>query len=950
MAAGKVVLWRDSFERLPGGFEKGRCGVDLRGDGCVGGGGRSWTGDWQKKRDPEYGAARKRGIGGCLDGRGSLDVRAGELQNRVGEVHRVEVRGLYPPEKRRKFSPILREFANTSKNYGVVDTEISTTIRSCLPHKTGKIHHADDVFLDDECSMLTQETYTNNEQEPGQLEEEDFSRAPNISTSRWVYDDDLLGDSYHHAGDKDVLRRKEEGKKSSPGSGLTQRGGSVEGRARSSESDVGCLSMTHSGGKYCRNEVNDEHCMEIDGREEGVDCSTGQSDLQSDDDALNCGVSRRMDRNMLQECRNVFEYEKLGKISEGSYGVVYKARDKKTGEIVALKKMKLSVEREGFPLYFLREINTLLSFNHSSIVNVKEVVVDDSDAGFSNVFMAMEYMDHDLKALMEARKQPFSQSEAKCLMLQLLDGVKYLHDHWVLHRDLKTSNLLLNNKSELKICDFGMSRQYGIQMKQYTSLVVTLWYRAPELLLGAEQYSTAVDMWSVGCIMAELLASKPLFDGKTEFDQLDKIFRMLGTPNEKIWPGYSQLPGLKVNFVQQPYNMLHKKFPRTSFTGSPVLSDTGLDLLSKLLAYDPEKRISAKDALNHSWFQEVPLPKSKDSMPTFPSRYAQKRRWQKTMKSLGAFGESRRNNVNKGYSSAGARIRYFMMSGLWLTDHASALLHEAEQSTQISGDKLPALTCKLPIPLRKFQIFSCRSFDVLSIHLVCKLTSLSCVLWVVYKAEAGGLGNRLELNGAHGEMPLAIVELNKINTLHQNLREESSILGDLPTILGGWGVDVLVMAGKRGRPRKLQVVHRDSIASLRGKLVQGEQTLIDSGCVPQGLGVRDKVVVGGVAEGSDVVGRWGDDSVDQDAGEVETASVQHSQAPICADSKEEKEGVYLTAVRKGLMDSEGPRHEGPRSMIGNRDRHNGLPLSYEEHVGEELKITAEDIASELAFW
>jgi cell division cycle 2-like protein len=177
---------------------------------------------------------------------------------------------------------------------------------------------------------------------------------------------------------------------------------------------------------------------------------------------------------MLQGCRSVDEFERLNKIDEGTYGVVYRARDKKTGEIVALKKVKMEKEREGFPLTSLREINILLSFHHPSIVDVKEVVVGSN---LDSIFMVMEYMEHDLKGLMESMRQPFSQSEVKCLMLQLLEGTKYLHDNWVLHRDLKTSNLLLNNRGELKICDFGLARQYGSPLKPYTHLVVTLWYR-----------------------------------------------------------------------------------------------------------------------------------------------------------------------------------------------------------------------------------------------------------------------------------------------------------------------------------------------------------------------------------------------------------------------------------------------------------------------------------------
>ncbi|KAF3785348.1 putative serine/threonine-protein kinase, partial [Nymphaea thermarum] len=178
--------------------------------------------------------------------------------------------------------------------------------------------------------------------------------------------------------------------------------------------------------------------------------------------------------NMLQGCRSVDEFERLNRIDEGTYGVVYRAKNKKSGEIVALKKVKMEKEREGFPLTSLREINILLSFHHPSIVDVKEVVVGSN---LDSILMVMEYMGHDLKGLMESVKQPFSHSEVKCLMLQLLEGIKYLHDNWVLHRDLKTSNLLLNNRGELKICDFGLARQYGSPLRPYTELVVTLWYR-----------------------------------------------------------------------------------------------------------------------------------------------------------------------------------------------------------------------------------------------------------------------------------------------------------------------------------------------------------------------------------------------------------------------------------------------------------------------------------------
>ncbi|KAL3682016.1 hypothetical protein R1sor_000038 [Riccia sorocarpa] len=354
--------------------------------------------------------------------------------------------------------------------------------------------------------------------------------------------------------------------------------------------------------------------------------------------------------DMLQGCRSVDEFERLNRIDEGTYGVVYRARNKKTGEIVALKKVKMEKEKEGFPMTSLREINVLLSIHHPSIVDVKEVVVGST---IDSIFMVMEYMEHDLKGLMEAMKQPFSQSEVKCLMLQLFEGTKYLHDNWVLHRDLKTSNLLLNNRGELKICDFGLARQYGSPLKPYSPLVVTLWYRAPELLLGAKQYSTAIDMWSLGCIMAEFLAKEPLFNGKSEIDQLDKIFKTLGTPNERIWPDFVTLPGVKCNFVRQPYNRLREKFPPTAFAGRPTLSESGYNLLNGLLTYDPKKRLTAEDALNHEWFREVPLPKSKEFMPTFPARSEQDRRLRRLLKSPDPLEEQRKKELRQGEVGAG---------------------------------------------------------------------------------------------------------------------------------------------------------------------------------------------------------------------------------------------------------------------------------------------------------
>ncbi|XP_054714916.1 cyclin-dependent kinase 11B-like isoform X2 [Uloborus diversus] len=321
----------------------------------------------------------------------------------------------------------------------------------------------------------------------------------------------------------------------------------------------------------------------------------------------------------IQGCRSVEEFHCLNRIEEGTYGVVYRARDKRTDEIVALKRLKMEKEKEGFPITSLREINTLLKAQHDNIVTVREIVVGSN---MDKIYIVMDYVEHDLKSLMETMKQPFLVGEVKTLMIQLLCAVAHLHDNWILHRDLKTSNLLLSHKGILKVGDFGLAREYGSPLKPYTPIVVTLWYRAPELLLGTKQYSTPIDLWSVGCIFGELLTMKPLFPGKSEIDQLNRIFKDLGTPSEKIWPGYSELPLVKkVTFTEYPYNNLRSRFGH-NFT------DLGFDLLNRFLTYNPTRRITAEEARKHEFFNEKPKPIAPSMFPTWPAKSEQMHRKQ----------------------------------------------------------------------------------------------------------------------------------------------------------------------------------------------------------------------------------------------------------------------------------------------------------------------------------
>ncbi|EHA8589393.1 putative Cyclin-dependent kinase G-2 [Cocos nucifera] len=632
----------------------------------------------EQKRSRLSGRLVDREPGELSSGSGSDDPEVPESQVRDNGSQGKENGALPSPSRKRKFSPIVWDRDDNNQSSVVSsrnrdDTRAPAALPPPPPLTRGYVppNSIETVWqsmeqqapVDVRVSIDSpHDQQLANDHEPGQMEDEDeeYPTARNISTSRWANGNNELDDDEAEFSDGavppkrrkntpvvDTVDKKSHKKVPSPEPGeLVMREGS-EGAASKSSASGGEHGDEHHGVEVDRNGYMDVDMEEVD---EDASGHLSQSDSETEgarDETPEPAQPPQRCIDMLQGCRRVDEFERLNKIDEGTYGVVYRAKDKKTGDVVALKKVKMEKEREGFPLTSLREINILLSFHHPSIVDVKEVVVGSS---LDSIFMVMEYMEHDLKGLMETMKQPFSQSEVKCLMLQLLEGVKYLHDNWVLHRDLKTSNLLLNNRGELKICDFGLARQdlktsnlllnnrgelkicdfglarqYGSPLKPYTHLVVTLWYRAPELLLGAKEYSTAIDMWSLGCIMAELLAKEPLFNGKTEFDQLDKIFRTLGTPNEKIWPGFAKLPGIKVNFVKQPYNRLREKFPPTSFSGRPTLSEAGFDLLNKLLTYDPEKRITADAALKHPWFSEVPLPKSKEFMPTFPAQHAQDR-------------------------------------------------------------------------------------------------------------------------------------------------------------------------------------------------------------------------------------------------------------------------------------------------------------------------------------
>ncbi|EPY32094.1 cyclin-dependent kinase [Strigomonas culicis] len=210
-----------------------------------------------------------------------------------------------------------------------------------------------------------------------------------------------------------------------------------------------------------------------------------------------------------------------------------------TGQVVALKKVRLDRTEEGIPQTALREVSILQEVHHSNIVNLLDVICADG-----KLYLIFEYVDQDLKKALEKHGGPFSGMDLKRLVYQLLDGLYFCHRHRIVHRDLKPANILLTYDKVLKLADFGLARAFQVPMHTYTHEVVTLWYRAPEILLGEKHYTPAVDMWSVGCIFAELARGKVLFRGDSEIGQLFEIFQVLGTPSdvEGSWPGVSSLP------------------------------------------------------------------------------------------------------------------------------------------------------------------------------------------------------------------------------------------------------------------------------------------------------------------------------------------------------------------------------------------------------------------------
>ena len=358
-------------------------------------------------------------------------------------------------------------------------------------------------------------------------------------------------------------------------------------------------------------------------------------------------------------------YEKYEKLGEGTYGVVFKARNLTTGKIVALKKIRMENEEQGVPPTTLREIATLRELHHPNIVKfvlfslhlhsffshlfwrihhpdhrccsqlwnlfpthqqLSDRLEDVVNIG-SNLYLVFEFMTQDLRRYMDNARGMGADGErlVKSYMYQMMRGIAYCHSHRIMHRDLKPQNLLIDVSGYLKLADFGLARAFSIPLRPYSHEVVTLWYRAPEVLLNDPRYSTPIDVWSAGTIFAEMLTKRPLFPGDSEIDELYRIFQVMGTPNEAVWPGVTSLEYWRSSFPQWKrqewsttfphvsadaldllsvcaFFFSHSHFFLTTFHVSPHSLDTHIQ---KMLVYDPSQRITAKASLSHPYFDDL---------------------------------------------------------------------------------------------------------------------------------------------------------------------------------------------------------------------------------------------------------------------------------------------------------------------------------------------------------
>ena len=309
--------------------------------------------------------------------------------------------------------------------------------------------------------------------------------------------------------------------------------------------------------------------------------------------------------------RQLFEnvaYERICQVGEGTYGKVYKARCMQSNDLVALKRIRMEMDKEGFPLTAMRECRLMQRVHHRNVLSLLDIIYSKA-----YIYMVFDYLEYDLNGILAHPDHQYAAPHVKCLLRQMLSGADYLHRRGILHRDIKGSNILISRRGLLKLADFGLARLYSHQRQDCTNRVITMWYRPPELLLGATSYGPEVDVWGIGCLFVEMFTKRPLFPGADEISQLNAIYKLCGTPTPDDWPTITQLPWYSLVKLKKAM------YPRLlrDFVSDTIGSDEGFRLLEGMLSLNPERRFTADQALQSRYFSESPSECEPETLP-FP--------------------------------------------------------------------------------------------------------------------------------------------------------------------------------------------------------------------------------------------------------------------------------------------------------------------------------------------